>query len=441
MKKGRIFVSAILLALGAKLLLLANVAPKDVHGPAYYVLLKGWIWIFGNTDVALRSMSLLFGLLAMWQIWRFTGRKYGSVAANLAVVFVAMSTTYVHYFTEARMYSLVIFLSALSFNMLYDRLEKKSEGWLIYSLVLVSLPFTHYFAGMVPLIHALIWWRENGLKTAWREYLPIFMGMLPIGIYFLMQKMRITTMWLSHPTLISWVSSIAFGLSDVMGNFVWVDILNFWFIVAVIVAIGWFALKKKDKWVTTDFAILVFPQLAGLLIGAIYPAYHHRYFLATLWFLPVLLAAAIVFMLKIEHFWRTKALAMLLLVVSFGVLVDNLMVKQEDTELRNAMEFVQAYGWKGDIVHENPFTLVPAQYYLRDMAVRNILFTRIDPKRLPSIGGDVIPSQNIIWNESGLPDRFLYYEVKGELAVSSLSMNSSKVLRDFDGLIVWEVSR
>jgi mannosyltransferase len=38
----------------------------DVHPPLYYLLLKGWLWIFGDSLAALRSLSVISSLIALY---------------------------------------------------------------------------------------------------------------------------------------------------------------------------------------------------------------------------------------------------------------------------------------------------------------------------------------------------------------------------------------
>lgn len=80
----------------------------DVHPPLYYLLLKGWTSIFGNSLLAVRSMSLalaLVGLVGLYfVVWHITkSRQYGLAAVAAA----ALTPTLVRFSEEARMYTLV----------------------------------------------------------------------------------------------------------------------------------------------------------------------------------------------------------------------------------------------------------------------------------------------------------------------------------------------
>src|SRR5205807_2526882 len=41
----------------------------DVHPPLYYLLLQGWVTIWGDSPAALRGLSVLFGVLAVFMVY------------------------------------------------------------------------------------------------------------------------------------------------------------------------------------------------------------------------------------------------------------------------------------------------------------------------------------------------------------------------------------
>lgn len=79
--------------------------------PLYYALLGGWIRVFGESPSALRSLSVLFGLLGVWCVGRVTLRHVSRRAALIAVWLLALSPLHVYYSQEARMYALLALLA------------------------------------------------------------------------------------------------------------------------------------------------------------------------------------------------------------------------------------------------------------------------------------------------------------------------------------------
>ena len=43
----------------------------DVHPPAYFILLHGWLAVAGRSEFALRYLSVIFSLLTVALLWRF----------------------------------------------------------------------------------------------------------------------------------------------------------------------------------------------------------------------------------------------------------------------------------------------------------------------------------------------------------------------------------
>ncbi len=93
--------------------------------PLYAVSLNRWMTLFGDSDLALRSLSALFSLLSIGVVFAIAAYLFG-VEAGLAAAFVqALSPFDVHYAQEARMYSLVVLMSALSCGSLTGILSRK----------------------------------------------------------------------------------------------------------------------------------------------------------------------------------------------------------------------------------------------------------------------------------------------------------------------------
>ena len=94
----------------------------DGAPPLYYVLLHFWIRLFGNSDLAVRSLSGVFGVACLpvaWLAGHRAGRARGEATARAtgwaALLLLATSPFATHYSTEARMYSLVVLLTLIGY--------------------------------------------------------------------------------------------------------------------------------------------------------------------------------------------------------------------------------------------------------------------------------------------------------------------------------------
>lgn len=117
-----------------------------VHPPLYHITMHFWLKAFGTSEVALRSFSVIVGVIAIpvafWAASRIYDRRTGFIAAGL----VALSPFHIWYSQEARMYALLFLGGLLStaFLVLAVR-ENRRHLWVGYLVFTTVGLFTHYF--------------------------------------------------------------------------------------------------------------------------------------------------------------------------------------------------------------------------------------------------------------------------------------------------------
>src|SRR3990167_991541 len=111
--------------------------PKhDNHPPLYYLVLKAWSEIFGYTEVALRSLSVLFGVTSVYFVFKISKLFGAKQLPYLAALLLATSPLHIYYSKEARMYAMAALLaSAAVFFFL-------RKNWIAFSILLTALVFT-----------------------------------------------------------------------------------------------------------------------------------------------------------------------------------------------------------------------------------------------------------------------------------------------------------
>ena len=198
---------------------LPSLLHRDGAPPLYYALLHVWMGWFGTSDLAVRSLSGLFGVITVPVVW-LAGRRLGSrTIAWAAMLLVATSPFAVRYDTEARMYSLVALLSVLGFLALDRSLRKPRPGNLIaVGAVAGLLLYTHYWSvfllGTVLLWLAFQAWRG---REAWRlgarrSLVAIAVGcltFLPWVPTFLFQSKHTGTPWAVPASFVAMVNAIS----------------------------------------------------------------------------------------------------------------------------------------------------------------------------------------------------------------------------------------
>lgn len=128
----------------------------DGAPPLYYLLLHGWIRLFGPGDLAVRSLSSVFGVACLpvaWWAGQRAGMRRGPETARqtawAALLLLATSPFAVHYSTEARMYSLVVLLSLGGYLFLTSVLwDERTHPGALAGLAACSglLLLTHYWS-------------------------------------------------------------------------------------------------------------------------------------------------------------------------------------------------------------------------------------------------------------------------------------------------------
>ncbi len=119
----------------------------DGHPPFYYVVLHGWMLMFGEGDMAVRALSGVVGVASLPLAWA-AGRRYGGTGVALTTTALLASSPFAtRYATEARMYSLVSFV-ALGAWVAVRRALERPTSWRLAIVASTSglLLLTHYWA-------------------------------------------------------------------------------------------------------------------------------------------------------------------------------------------------------------------------------------------------------------------------------------------------------
>lgn len=115
---------------------------RDGHPPLYYVLLHGWMEVFGGGDRAVRALSGVITIATLPLAW-LAGRRVGGPRLGWTTVMVfGLSPFVLRYGSETRMYALVMFLVF---------------AWLLSAWACAEHPNVINSAGVVVTTSALLW--------------------------------------------------------------------------------------------------------------------------------------------------------------------------------------------------------------------------------------------------------------------------------------------
>jgi hypothetical protein len=115
-----------------------------------------WTRLFGSDEVALRSLTVFLGGLAVPVMALLGRRLFGRTAGLVSALLLAISPFFVHYEQTARSYALVVLLVLLSSYLFVRELEQPSRATRVGYVVVSALAiYAHYFAALVVLVQLL----------------------------------------------------------------------------------------------------------------------------------------------------------------------------------------------------------------------------------------------------------------------------------------------
>jgi uncharacterized membrane protein len=146
---------------------LLHLTAIDTHPPLYYLLLKGWAGLFGWSELALRSLSVLAlgGSLVIGGL--LVRRMFGVRTALVTLPFILFAPFLLRYGFEIRMYALASFIGIAATYVLVSAVEAKTKQqmWIrygLYALLVAVGVYTLYYTALLWIAH-LVW-------LAWMTY-------------------------------------------------------------------------------------------------------------------------------------------------------------------------------------------------------------------------------------------------------------------------------
>jgi len=174
--------------------LIVEGAAGDIHPPGYYLLLHYWRALFGQSEFALRSLSVVAGLTLVVFTYLLGRRLFGKMTGVIATFLGAISPFAIYYSQEARMYAFLAALAAASAfaNCRLQIAERRSWGAALVAYVFTCAAglYTHYAFSFILLTHNLFFllrWLATGRRSPlrWRSAVAWFAAQMAILILFL----------------------------------------------------------------------------------------------------------------------------------------------------------------------------------------------------------------------------------------------------------------
>jgi hypothetical protein len=129
---------------GHGLLSIPSLLLRDGSPPLWYLLLHGWMALFGTSVTATHALSLVFALLTVPAAW-FAGRRlFGERAAWLTGALAAFNPFVTYFAHETRMYALVVLLGVVvSASFVGAFVDGDRRARWVFGVSLLALLYTH----------------------------------------------------------------------------------------------------------------------------------------------------------------------------------------------------------------------------------------------------------------------------------------------------------
>lgn len=127
------------------------------HPPLYYVMVRLWAQVFGDSPAGVRSLSALISLLMFPCVyWLCLELFESTVVGWVAIALIAVSPLQVFFAQEARQYSLWMVTILLSSAALLRAIRRETKCcWAVYTLTLALGLYTHLFTVLVAMAHGI----------------------------------------------------------------------------------------------------------------------------------------------------------------------------------------------------------------------------------------------------------------------------------------------
>lgn len=125
------------------------ITTSEANMSLYYFVLRGWVH-FGDSSWWVRSLSALFGVATVPVVYRLGREIFSRRAGLLAAFLVAINLFHIQYSQQARSYSLVVLLVAVSFLSFLECLRQRPRlAWTICYVLSTALAlYAHFFAAL-----------------------------------------------------------------------------------------------------------------------------------------------------------------------------------------------------------------------------------------------------------------------------------------------------
>ena len=357
------------------------------HTPLYFFILHFWIKMFGDFEISMRILSLIFGIATVPMVYIVSKKIAEPLVTKFVTLLAAVSPLLVLFSVEVRMYPMVVFLVLVSLNYLIDYEQNNNKKSLVkLAIADILIPYTlvggFLYNLSVYICYGLYLYKNkkdqffNYIKTVGIELVFLIPYFCLISYYAKMRKVFV----IAHEGALQF-----FHIIDVLRNFFGSILVSnvYWpseqpysitvlFTVFIIVPCIYFivgfikSFKIEDKFVRT----LSYVLMTSFILSVIFSLFKVNVFTSRyiLYLLPPLFILSVIGMFK----WLSKkhCIIFLTLFICFSVAftfdyAKNFRVSKTDA-LKTVRIEADKLGMNSDDIVIMPFAS-DAPYYFRNL--------------------------------------------------------------------------
>ena len=130
--------------------MLSFLAAHESHPPLFYILMRGWISIFGDSDTAARFLSLLIGVSIVPAVYAVGARLLSSPVALFAAFLTAIAPSLTEHGSQLRPYGLLPLTALASCCFMVLSIDDaRLRNRIYYVVATLCMVYTHHWAWLV----------------------------------------------------------------------------------------------------------------------------------------------------------------------------------------------------------------------------------------------------------------------------------------------------
>lgn len=438
------------------------VSHREPNMALYYLLLRGWV-VLGHSEVALRSLSVVIAVAALWVVIMLARSLFGRRAALFAGLLLAVDPLYVQFAQDVRGYSLALLLVSASCFFFVKGIRQVDPPprlcWTAFTLVTALAAYSNFWAALVPVGQALSLAFLPPGRIPWRRLLPsaaaLVVLLVPMGL-LIESTDNAGTNWASGSSAGRLFTHIRASVPHAV-----LDLLVLALVVVVVALIvlgrrrpGFGALFARQWPVFFTACWLVVPVAVVVMLSLVdKPLLVVRYLMVSLPAVIILVAVAIDRVVSLARRGAT-ALAAVLLVLALGlsgVFVAQWYAAGGPQDFRSVVSYISARAQPGDgVMIFALYERVGVEWYMagspaaeKTHPVYPATPWGVDPlafdsniSQPPHAVEQAASGYRRIWLIMGTADRSLYpqgaAEVEAELREAGFTPAGTRMLRGVD---------